>query len=392
MKRALVMVGIAVLAVALVGGGIWLRMRSSEVPFEEQPSLGGSLPPPPPPQEDPRQTDPSVGGLIAKTGSLATEIGKSVAGYGFEPDGALVAIQTDGTVVRVLKQEIVSIGKTPFSPLVSASFSFDSRRAILRGEDATSVGIFDVASSSWRALGDLARSSWSPSDLRVVYVAPKGSGWSLFTLDTKSKTAKPQSLSSFSHEGLFPSWIFPDKIFLSEKPSALVDTSVFSFDLAKKILSRIVQGRGALALWDRDASRGIVFVGNARGGGSLALVDSSGNIEKQFSFVTLPSKCAFETKTLGPQAGVKAKKKSWLVCAVPRDRRAFESSILPDAYFQKELRTEDGFYRIDIETGTITTLFDEEASSLDAADVKTKNGRVYFLNQYDNFLYSISLE
>lgn len=390
MKRALIIAGIAVLALALVGGGIWLRMRSVSVPGPEAEAPSGGLPVPTGPASGttPAPEANQGGGIGLQSGLLRAETKKPILGYGFESGGGIVAVEEGGPIIRSAKQESSVVGTSPITPPLAASFSFDGKKVLLAGENDSS-GVLDIASSTWRVLGSLSRAAWSPSDYRIAYVAPRTSLWALSTIDAKIKTSKPQVLLSFANEELSPLWVFPEKIFLREQPSALVVTSLFKFDVKKKTFTRIIQGRGATAAWDKESGRGVVLLANERGGSSLALVDGDGNIERQLSFVTIPTKCTFETKTLEPQAGTPAKKKSWLICAIPRDRRTFESSLLPDAYYQKELRTEDSFYRVDLETGMISAIFGDASESIDASDVRAKDGRVYFINRYDNLLYSI---
>lgn len=395
MKRALIIIGIVVIAGGVVAGGVWLRMRSAPAPAA--PVVvppGGGLPTPDGGGQGIAPTGQTPAPSLGTVGDLRLESKKPLLGYSIDGDGNIIGAQPDGAIVRVIKGDASVTGNAPIFSLRYASVSYDGGKVLVLGEEGvgTAASVFDASSSQWRSLGSVARAAWSPTDVRIAYVAPRSLGWSLFTVDTKSNASKPLTLVSFAHEGLFPAWVFPKKIFLYEKPSASTESSIFKFDTDKKTLTRIVQGKGAHATWDTEALRGVVFIANDRGGGSLSLVDSDGNIEKRLSFVTLPSKCAFETKMLEPQAGSAAQKKTTLVCAVPRDRRRFESAILPDSYYQKELLTEDSFYRVDLTTGAIAAIFDKESVSIDASDVRIKNNRVYFINRYDGLLYSIPAE
>jgi hypothetical protein len=75
---------------------------------------------------------------------------------------------------------------------------------------------------------------------------------------------------------------------------------------------------------------------------------------------------------------------------VPRNQNVLAASPLPDLYDQKGLFTSDNIYRINISSGNIDTLFNDQNQNIDVSKIKIFNNNLYFINRLDQKLYSLS--
>jgi len=301
---------------------------------------------------------------------------------------------------------------------IAGGFSYDGTKAVISFGDPQNpqTSVFDVATETWTPLPTgLVSPVWSPADYRLAYLATGANGTeSLTTLDVSKATNKPVTLLTLHASDLTIAWLNKNQIVLSDKPSAYVPSSAWLYDLTKGTLTPLVMEEPGLeTAWSgtpvgSSSPMGLVFAaGNTAVGGSLSLVDLSGNAVTNLTLETLPSKCLFASQTSTPPAAasettasttatsttVTSQPSSYLAlfCAVPTNEAAFVGSRLPDAYNQGALFTQDNFYEVTIATGAITPVFTQSPTPLDARDLKIFNNVLFFVNRYDNKLYAISL-
>ena len=397
MKRFLFIFGALVIVAVVIGVGYLLRYQSNAPEEAGSPGTvapGANLPPG---TTSPASTTPP---LLTPSPSqkLSLMSQNPVREYFLDNQSNLTLVQPDGQIVKITKSGVTTLSSTPIANLINTSFSSDGLKVLaVFGEKASpQVSIFDVASKTWQPLNTSFESgSWSPVGQKLVYFEEKPEKSSLFTLDFGNPKAKPQEVLKIQAYDLRPHWTGPQEILLAEKSSSLYFGSLLRFDLAKKTLSLVLESQPGLeVLWDSSSSRGLFFRSDPQDGGKLNLFDRNGTIREQLKFLTLPTKCVFGSASLAAESKTPTSTptiKTVIRCAVPRGEDELKAWPLPDTYQKKSIFTSDDFYEIDLTDGAVKTLFSESDKNFDAENLKISGNRLYFVNRYDNRLYSISL-
>jgi hypothetical protein len=135
---------------------------------------------------------------------------------------------------------------------------------------------------------------------------------------------------------------------------------------------------------------GNYFLGGAEQCRGQLTFYSAAGARNLLSFTTLPSKCIFGTPgvasgTINPSAPI--------YCAVPSDQSTFSVARLPDEYDQKVYFTNDDFYQINTNTGSLNKIFSAPTANLtiDATRMKIFNNILFFINRYDQKIYALAL-
>jgi hypothetical protein len=346
-----------------------------------------------------------------------------VAAYFVNASGTAILVRPDGTIVAIASGQSSSLSSSSISNLIAAVFSRDGRKIAISSGNVQNpqTSIFDTAARSWTQLsmGTLSP-AWSPSDMRLAYLRDNGDGTeTLGTLDFSKTKPAPVALGTFYVQDMVLDWPAPGTILLSGRPSAYAQNSILAFDIAKKTLAPIVVARGgAYAVWGGSTStvRGLGFsTTQTQLGGHLQLIDLNGDALQNFSFLTLPSKCVFglaampvasssvasssaaatstssqsasssRTLSLSPSQSI------YLYCGVPRDQATLSYYPLPDAYAERSIFTSDDIYRIDTGNGRIDAVLSGEAQGFDVTGPHVFGNAFYFINRYDQKLYSVAL-
>lgn len=331
--------------------------------------------------------------------------------YFVNASNVVTAVEPDGEIIQVANGQVNSISSLVMQNILSASFSADGEKVLVSFGDQSNpqASVFDIAKKIWTPLPvGLHSPVWSPtpSDYRIAYYSAATPGLEAFaTIDASKINPAPVSILTLHVQDTDIAWPAKNQIVLSPKPSAYVATSAWSYNLATATLTPIaVETPGLAMLWSSAATgapgatpTGLVFSSGAYSlGGSLALADLSGNLVQQLKFVTLPSKCTFaaQASTLPASASSTAAAVTstpYLFCGVPRDQSTLSTSHLPDDYDQMALFTSDDIYRINLQSGAIDTVWNDQTQNLDISDVKFFNGTLFFINRYDQKLYAIQL-
>jgi hypothetical protein len=82
-----------------------------------------------------------------------------------------------------------------------------------------------------------------------------------------------------------------------------------------------------------------------------------------------------------------------IYCAVPSDQNTLSAARLPDEYEQYMYFTDDNFYSINTDTGSLNEIFSPSAinQNIDATDMKVFNNILFFVNRYDQKIYALAL-
>lgn len=339
------------------------------------------------------QTNPVTTTGNSASSTLARSFGVlanvPVLDYFVDAANTVTAIEPNGVVVQVANGNMTTISASTTQNILSASFSYDGQKILMNFGDGSAnpqTSVFIVAKQMWTQLpAGLQSPAWSPTDYRIAYYAVGAQGAEAFaTIDTSKTKPVPVPLFTLHAQDLAVAWPGKNQIIAFTKPSAYVAGSAWSYNpQTAKLTSVAYEIPGLAMLWSGSGTLEFSSGGDALGG-SLALTDSSGNVLQQLKFVTLPSKCLFVAATASSTA-------PYLYCGVPRDQSTFSISHLPDDYNQMALFTSDDIYRINLQTGAIDTVYNDQSQNLDVSDMKFFNGTLFFINRYDEKLYGIGL-
>ena len=182
----------------------------------------------------------------------------------------VTVVHADGTIASVLNGQETVLSSSSFTNFIAASFSYDGMKVVVSSGNSTSpqVSIFDVATRMWTSLAVGAISPvWSPNDYRLVYLRDNGNGTeALMSFNAQKPKVLPAALGTFSVQDMSLSWPNATDVFLSSRPSAGVNGSVFMFDLTRKSFSLVsVAHAGITEIWNASPLDGI---GVYRGPGS----------------------------------------------------------------------------------------------------------------------------
>lgn len=433
MRKIILIFSIIIAVVLIVFGGYYLRSRN-ESPVPPTTSGSGNLPT----VQLPRTTGNGNGSgqPSVPVQNLNVSAGTSALAYFVDAKNGVTFVQPDGQILKTGANGNESLSAGVIKNISGASFSFDGKKVlvVMRGSAGDQASVFDTERKTWQPLPQNASGPvWSPNNYQIAYFSGVSNGSVLSSIDEVSATPKPKVLLPFYQEDMTLNWLSPNQILIADKTSALWSSSLWSFDLVKKIISPIIQDQPGLeTVWSSSSAPfGLMFSANQnQEGGQLRLIDRTGRSLKQLSFITLPSKCVFydkpisaptqpfnaatstsfdlaqdkslrtsqsgsasstTTSTKGVASAITPKTQLMLICAVPRDQQRLNIVPLPDAYQEKALYTSDDFFEINVSDGNVKTVFSDSTKNLDASDLKIFNQNLFFINRFDKKVYSVPL-
>lgn len=270
------------------------------------------------------------------------------------------------------------IAPDPIDNLRAVKSSFDGGRTIIEFGDLNSPKfvIFNSEKRVFETLpDDISAVTFSPDGKKIAYLE-RASG-NLMVKDLASVKNKTTKIMSLSQKDFDLDWISTQKIVFAPRPSAFYSASAWAVDIQNKTISSLVSATDGLIIrWSSGGEIGLKFsVQSAGRKGSLNLINSQGLSEGDLNFITLPDKCFISEPAM--------------YCAIPEDITS--GGILPDDYLKRAIHFEDSFYQIDIIQNSITEILASTDLSLDAVNLALNDGRLLFINRYDNNLYSLEL-
>ncbi len=121
---------------------------------------------------------------------------------------------------------------------------------------------------------------------------------------------------------------------------------------------------------------GLEFSSESQGRtGRLNLIDERGVVLANLDFMTLANKCLISQPKI--------------YCAIPKNIPP--RTTLPDDYLKRAVYFDDIFYQIDINQNSFTEIPTASQSVIDAVNLKFVGNRLFFINRYDNKVYSLGI-
>ena len=366
--------------------------------------------------------------VVSKFGVLSQD---PILDYFVDAQNNITAIEPSGAVVAISNGKSMTINSSTINSIISASFSYDGKKIVVSYGDPTNpqAAIFDVATNAWIALPQgMLSPQWSPiNNYQIAYLAmPSAGKLALETIDAANLKAKPSALLTLNANDLTLQWPTKSEMILADKPTSQNAGSIWAFNSTAKTLTPLIyEVSGAEGIWSHNAAipYGLTFFNSVSGqGDTLQLQAFMGSLATQpLSFLTLPSKCAFNTEqmavatstsaagtatssTASSTATSTAKKEVAasapaaptstpylaLYCGIPRSSSGFSSAKLPDDYLTMALFTSDDIYKINTATGAEQVLWSDATQNMDTSDMKFANNALFFVNRYDSKLYGLT--
>ncbi len=293
-------------------------------------------------------------------------------------DGIIYKVKADGADE--------ALTSSPIENFQSLEASFDGKRVIIKSGNsgASKFVVYNSENNIFESLPDkITAVDFSPDGKKVAYFSANAKDSDKSDLITKSLIdlkQKPATLLSLYQGDFNLDWISQNKITLVPKPSAFYPASIWTVDVAKKTLNRLTAEdnglNGLVVNWSSDGKIGLQFSSLLEGRNRiLNLINDQGEIKANFEFITLPEKCFVSDPKV--------------YCAIPQNIP--DKSALPDDYLKNAVYFVDSLYQIDITTNSFERIFDGSASAIDAVNLKFTDGKLFFVNKYDNKLYVLEL-
>ena len=315
-------------------------------------------------------SDQPIFGYWIFSGATSSEAGVFYLGT----DGKIFQVKGDGKDEAITSEPILNVQ--------AIKSSSDGSRVIIEYGDLNTPKfvIFNTAAKIFELLpDDISAADFSPDAKKIAYLeTPTSTALSNLTIKdlvgSKSKTTK---ILSFNQKDFDLQWISPEKIILTPKPSAFYSSSAWLVDIKNKTLTSLASEiNGLIIKYSASGKIGLQFSSQSYGTvGKLNLINDLGAIKANLDFMTLPEKCLVSE----PQ----------IYCAIPKNIPT--KTVLPDDYLKKAVYFSDLFYQIDITQNSSLEIFAPTNSAIDAVDLKLIDGKLLFINRYDNKLYGLEL-
>jgi hypothetical protein len=415
MKRFFIILAVILVIGGVVYAGYFLSKKSATTP-PPTPDTAGTLPSPA--GTAPQGTTPEVStgapentaspsGATGALAALSLVSSEKFVSFSVATSGAVLGIRPDGVIFSVSPQGKSSIiSSSPIDGLTGASFSSDGKKLLASwgAPENRQFSVFDVASSTWQTLPlNTVSAAWQPQSHIVGYLQDQSGAKVLYSWNLDKPKTKASLLLTLHFEDITLGYLSPTKVYLTGKSSGLVKNFLSTYDISKKILTPVFQDAyGLETKWNSSGSSVLAFfAGQNAVGGSLRISDQTGRTINQLQVATLPGKCLFSADVFTAPVAVSTSTKikvvsppppeNFLYCAIPRDKKAFSSSLLPDDYLQLKLLTEDSIYRIDLDSRLIYSVFDDTNKSFDVRNPKIIGTTLFFINRYDQNLYALPI-
>ncbi len=309
----------------------------------------------------------------------ATSTSKSVATSTLLNSQEIFYISQEGKIFGINKDnKAEAISLEQINNLQTIKNSADGKRVVIKFGDFISPKfiIFNSETKVFETLPDnISAAAFSPDGKKIVYLEQASRNLMIKDLvGTKPKTTK---ILSFSQKDFDLEWISTEKIILTPKPSAFYLASAWQVDIKNKTVNSFGgAANGLMIKWSISGKTGLEFyVQSAGGKNNLNLIDDQGLARGNLNFITFPNKCSIAEPKI--------------YCAIPEGLPI--NSVLPDDYLKRAIYFKDSIYQIDTSQNSMAGILNITDPALDVIDLTLADGKLLFINRYDNNLYSLEL-
>ena len=183
--------------------------------------------------------------------------------------------------------------------------------------------------------------------------------------------------SSFSE--WLPQWVTNQYIYLTTKPSYLVDGSAFSLNITNGTLTKLFGSIPGLTTLANSNGNLVLYGASLNIGPKLNIFDIKNHTSIDLDIYGLPEKCVWSPDNIN------------VYCAIPN---TIVGTQYPDYWYQGLISFEDRFIKINMQTKETTTFANSgNETSIDATSLflNNKENILFFINKKDSTLWSLDL-
>lgn len=288
----------------------------------------------------------------------------------------------NGRIFRAKDGDDEMISDRIFENLQKTEANKDGLMILIKYGSLTSpqIEIFNLVSKIWQPLNNVSAAAFSPDGTKIAYLENGKSQISdLITKDLIGKKKQVLKIFSLAQKDFDLNWFDNDKILLTQKPSYLYKSEIFSVSIKNKTISPFIDEYGLMLNWAKDGGEfGLKFESDTIGKNSkLNLIDRNGTLRANLGFLTLPDKCFIGLAKI--------------YCAIPQSYTSFQEPNLPDDYLKRVAYSMDEIHEIDINQNSFVSLYSDAEPDLDAEHFELFGDRLLFINRYDNKVYGLAL-
>ncbi|MDP3934988.1 MAG: hypothetical protein Q8Q46_02120 [Candidatus Giovannonibacteria bacterium] len=226
------------------------------------------------------------------------------------------------------------------------------------------------------AVSDVA---FSPDSKSLAFINDSGDTQNIFTATSDFKNQR--KILDNDIPGLEISWPAANTIALKTKSSYAVRGFLYAVNIGSGAFSKIAEGLGLDAIWNKDGS-GVLYSRSDADGNILNIkfLDIKTGAEKEFSVKTIAEKCAF-LNTL----------KNIAYCGVPRLSAGRITEKQPDAWWQGKVSFQDNFVSLDTATGQ-NSVFVPTPTDITQPKLLLDDSSLLFRDKTSGNLWSLKLK
>lgn len=242
--------------------------------------------------------------------------------------------------------------------------------------------VFDVIDGVWRPLpADVVNAAWGANQNEIIAVSKSSGSYALVRMDiSKNPIVRKIVLNDFYLDDVRLTFLPPNQLLIKELGTMSWNSRVWQLDLKTLSFNSIISpARGLVFGTSLDKSLFFVYSGS---GLNFFIIDNKLRSYPEVIFISLPSKCdraANSSSTL-------------VLCFSPQDVPGGNS--FPDDYLKRGFFSVDNLYSFSAGSGDVNTVLISNKNGLPAIDAKnpqSSGGKLYFVNRYDDSLYSLAI-
>ncbi len=240
--------------------------------------------------------------------------------------------------------------------------------------------IYDVLDQTWHSLPqNIVNVTWGADPNQLIGLVKNVNSYSLSYVDlTKTPATEKTILNNFYMNGVNFKFLAPSTLIITEKPSSYYSASAWELNLKNLAMNMVFQPTAGL--YARTSSDGSLIFSYS--GNNITILNSKTLAPYNLPFQSLPGKCDSSANASS----------SSIYCFSPEN--VTPSVVMPDDYLEKAFYSIDILYNYSFNTQNTKTVIISGTPGIpmiDAENVSSYGGSVYFVNRYDNSLYKLTL-